>query len=67
MSKIQFNILTKINEEIDKLDCDNKIKNFLKEALSLEYQFRDNEKPRVTSIYSELIKKYMDSDEDVYQ
>lgn len=67
MNKIQFSILTKIDEEIDKLDCDNNIKNFLKDALNLEYEFRDNEKPRVTSMYTELVKKYIDGEEDVHQ
>ncbi|WP_148285699.1 hypothetical protein [Ferroplasma acidarmanus] len=59
--------MTRIDEEIDKLDCDSNIKNFLKDALSLEYEFRDNEKPRVTSMYNGLIEKYIDGEEDVHQ
>ncbi len=67
MNKIQYNALTKIDNEIDKLDCNNNIKNFLKDALRLEYEFRDNEKPRVTSGYNKMVEKYINGDEDVHQ
>lgn len=67
MNKIKFSVLTKIDEEIDKLDCNNNIKNFIKEVLRLEYEYRDNERPRVISTYNEKVEKYMDGEENVHQ
>lgn len=54
-------MMNEINEEImkrvDNVKEEN-IKNFLKEALVVEYKFRDRNRPHVKKDYLKLINKY---------
>lgn len=46
-----------ILKRINKVNKGN-VKNFLKEALKVEYSVRDMDKPRVKEKYTKLIDKY---------
>lgn len=51
------NINRKIIEKIDEIENKN-IQNFLFEALQIEYEVRDQDKPHIKKDYEKLIKKY---------
>ena len=47
-----------ILDEIDKLDLENNAKDFLKEALYIEYNCRDEKHTRKNMDYEPIIEKY---------
>jgi len=51
------NINDKIIEKINEIS-DKNIKDFIIEALEIEYEFRDYDKPRNKEKYNNLIEKY---------
>ncbi len=57
------NINKKIIEKIDNIPEKN-IQEFLKDALEIEYDVRDQEKPRIRSDYENLINKYYSDTND---
>ena len=54
LDEINKNIL----DEIDKLNIENNMKDFLKEALYIEYYYRDENHKRKNMDYEPLIEKY---------
>jgi len=57
------NINEKIIEKINEIPKNN-IQDFLKEALELEYEVRDQEKPHIGNKYRDLINKYYSDNND---
>ncbi len=57
------NINAKIIEIIDEIP-EKDIQNFLKDALQIEYEVRNQDKPRIKRDYEKLIEKYCRDNHD---